>query len=832
MFKGNFKRLIKILQKVFFIGLLSITSTALADEQTRVNLAKHYSPIIYQHVDTEGEHGLGGRSDQIMNFDYDGSWRGDVKWESLESNVGTSCVYYSVVESANYWFIYYAIYHPRDWSKIAEHITMHENDMEAVELLVAKGTGYPGNLLSAISMAHNAWVEYPIEPSVTASNYDGTTDPNGDGVTFIQNKSVPDFISNGDHPRIYVQSRGHGVFMDADSNMYLQFGNAMGIDNWNLTGFPKLLDYNGTGLVYYCGSDDQGETLYNIGDKLIDSGGDHDGSPDIYGSRWLKYELKPMSELWDKREWKKDNQSGYEWMFVVAETGRTAFFGPSPGNNEAHPPWSMPDYPTYDDPFNQHDITSPGSIFYDPLTAFKQHFNGLSISPDEQYIYNPYYAFGEVKKLIAGDGAAYDEYGIAVSISGNALVVGAHWDDDNGNQSGSVYVYRFNGSFWVEAAKLLAPDGEGADWFGHSVAISGDTVLVGAHGNDVIGSAYIFARNQGGMNNWGFVKKITPSDVDNAGDFGFSVAIDGDTILVGAPLSYNGSGELSGSAHVFERDHGGADNWGEMKKIEPADGDLWDRFGYSVSISGNTIVAGARTDDDNGSNSGSAYIYERDRGGADNWGLVKKIIAGDGESYDEFGYSVSLSDSTIVVGASKDYYGGSNVGSAYIFERDQGGADNWGEMKKIIAGDPDIGDHFGYSVGISGDSVLIGAYLDDDSAYNSGSAYIFERDHGGIDNWGEVKKITPPGNDTWVEYGNSVAIDNSTIVVGAHQDNDTGDDAGAAYVYQDTGLCQCDFEPAAGDGDVDGTDLAAYMVDDGGISLSAFAAEFGRTDCP
>jgi hypothetical protein len=398
MFKGNFKRLIYFLQKVFFTGLLFITCTAFADEQTRVYLAKHYSPIIYQHVDTEGEHGLGGRSDQIMNFDYDGAWRGEDKWENLENNIGVSSIYYSVVESTNYWFIYYSIYHPRDWSKQVEHLIMHENDMEAVVLLVDKGAGYPGNLQAAMSMAHNAWVEYSIEPSITAKNYDGTADENGDGVTFIQNKSVPEFISNGYHPRIYVQSRGHGVFMDADSNLELQLGNSMGIDNWNLTGFPKLLDYNGTGLVYYCGNDDQGETIYNIWDKLIDSGGDHAGSPDIYGNRWIKYELKPISELWDKREWKKDNQSGYEWMFVLKENGRTAFYGPTPGNNEAHPPWSMPDYPTYDDPFNQNDITSPGAIFYDPLTAFKQHFNGLSISPDEQYVHNPYLCVWRSKK--------------------------------------------------------------------------------------------------------------------------------------------------------------------------------------------------------------------------------------------------------------------------------------------------------------------------------------------------------------------------------------------------------------------------------------------------
>ena len=309
-----------------------------------------------------------------MNFNFDNTWRGDVKWENLESNVGPASVYYSVIESTNFWFIYYAIYHPRDWSNLTPFFANHENDMEAIVLMIEIGDGYPGNLKAAMTMAHNAWIEYPIDTSVTPINYDGTLDQAGNGVTFIQNKEVSDFISNGYHPRIYIQSRGHGVFMDADSNPWLQAGNSMGIDNWDIWGFPRLSEYHGTGLVYYCSNDNEGETIYNIGDKLINSNplepGSHPGSPDGYGNRWVKYELRPMSELWNKRHWQVDNQISEKWMYVIDENELLAFFGPSPGNNEAHPPWTMPDYPTYIDPLNHFNISSPGAIFYDPLNAF------------------------------------------------------------------------------------------------------------------------------------------------------------------------------------------------------------------------------------------------------------------------------------------------------------------------------------------------------------------------------------------------------------------------------------------------------------------------------
>jgi hypothetical protein len=209
----------------------------------------------------------------------------------------------------------------------------------------------------------------------------------------------------------------------------------------------------------------------------------------------------------------------------------------------------------------------------------------------------------------------------------------------------------------------------------------------------------------------------------------------------------------------------------ERKKLLASDGAAGDKFGNKVSISGDTAIVGAFFDDDNGSESGSAYIFSRNQGGADNWGEVKKLIASDGAAGARFGASVSISGDTAIVEASRNDDNG-GYGSAYIFSRNQGGADNWGEVKKLTASDGSVDDYFGWSVSISGDTVIVSAFYDDDNGENSGSAYIYN------------------------------AID----------------------------FCEGDFELS--DGDVDGSDLASYIADSISISLDVFAADFGRTDCP
>ena len=362
----------------------------------------------------------------------------------------------------------------------------------------------------------------------------------------------------------------------------------------------------------------------------------------------------------------------------------------------------------------------------------------------------------ERDKQTASDGAANDAFGISVSISGDTMVVGALFGDSG---RGAAYVFERNqgGAYhWGEVKKLTASDGEVADLFGGVISISGNTIVVGAPGDDSLkGSAYVFERNQGGANNWGEVKKLTASDGAMPDLFGTSVSISSDTIVVGA----RGNDSDRGSAYVYERNQGGANNWGEVKKLTASDGVAGDQFGESVSIRGNTIVVGAWLDD---SQKGAAYVFTRNQGGTDNWGEVRKLIASDRADGDLFGNSVSNIGDTIVVGAPGD---DSLKGSAYVYERNQGGTDNWGEVKKLTASDGGAGDQFGGSVSISGDTIVVGADADDSS---KGSAYAFERDQGGAENWGEVKKLTASDGGPFNHFGFSLSISGDTFVVGAY----------------------------------------------------------------
>ena len=357
------------------------------------------------------------------------------------------------------------------------------------------------------------------------------------------------------------------------------------------------------------------------------------------------------------------------------------------------------------------------------------------------------------------------------------------------DDSGATYPVTIDPVF-TQVKKLTASDGAVGDHFGDSVSLSGDTVVVGAYGDDDkgfhSGSAYIFYRNQGGTDNWGEVKRITASDGAVGDSFGTSVSLSGDTLVVGASDD-DDKGFQSGSAYIFYRNQGGIDNWGEVAKLTASDGAAEDWFSYSVTLSGDTVVVGADYDDDNGLSSGSAYIFYRNQEGTDNWGEVAKLTASDGAEGDHFGWSVSLSGDTLVVGASWD-----SSGSAYIFYRNEGGIDNWGEVKKITASDGAVGDLFGTSISLSVDTVVVGAKLDDDNGSSAGTAYIFYRNQGGTDNWGEVKKITASDGAAYDWFGNSVSLSGDTVVVGALYDDDNGSDSGSAYIYQELEVTDTD----------------------------------------
>ena len=325
----------------------------------------------------------------------------------------------------------------------------------------------------------------------------------------------------------------------------------------------------------------------------------------------------------------------------------------------------------------------------------------------------------EQDKLTPADGYSGDYFGWSVAISDDYAIVGARYGDDNGSGSGSAYIFLRSGSEWTEQAKLLPADGYSSDYFGSSVAISGDYAIVGAYRDDDngnnSGSAYIFQRS-GSV--WIEQTKLTPSDGYSSDYFGYSVAISGDYAIVGAYRD-DDNGTDSGSAYIFQRS--GTD-WTEQAKLLPSDGYSSDNFGWSVAISGDYSIVGAYFDDDNGNNSGSAYIFLRS---GSEWREQAKLLPSDGYSSDYFGHSVAISGDDAIIGAYLDDDNGSGSGSAYIFQRS--GSD-WTEQAKLTPADGYTEDQFGVSVAISGKVSVVGAYYDDDNGNNSGSAYIFVKE--------------------------------------------------------------------------------------------------------
>ncbi len=383
--------------------------------------------------------------------------------------------------------------------------------------------------------------------------------------------------------------------------------------------------------------------------------------------------------------------------------------------------------------------------------------------------------FIQLAKLTASDGTADDLFGIVVAISGDTVVVGAY--GDNGNQ-GSAYVFVKPGGGWATTstftAKLTASDGAAGDVFGIAVAISGDTVVVGAPGdNSSQGSAYVFVKPGGGWATTStFTAKLTASDGAGSDGFGFAVAISGDTVVVGA----FGVGIFQGAAYVFVKPGGG---WATTStftaKLTASDGGANDYFGAAVAISGDTVVVGAFGDN---SDQGSAYVFVKPGGGWVTGTETAKLTASDGAAGDQFAIAVAISGDTVVVGVNGDNFA---QGSAYVFVKPGGG---WATTSafdaKLTASDGAGSDEFGFAVAISGDTVVVGA-LGNNSA--QGSAYVFVKPGGG---WATTStftaKLTASDGGANDFFGIAVAISGDTVVVGAFGNNSA---QGSAYVFSD-----------------------------------------------
>ena len=492
----------------------------------------------------------------------------------------------------------------------------------------------------------------------------------------------------------------------------------------------------------------------------------------------------------------------------------------------------------------------------------------LTIDPTAQHAY-----------LKASNTGALDAFGWSVAVSGNTVVVGAYREssnatgvngnqaDDSAIQSGAAYVYvRDDGGVWSQQAYLKASNTGGGDQFGISVAVSGNAVVVGAaledsnatgvNGNQAdnsalnSGAAYVFVRDDDGIWTQQAYLKASNTDVDDR--FGISVAVSGDTVVVGAYWEGSnatgvngneGNGAFrSGAAYVFIRDDG--NTWTQQAYLKASNTGSGDVFGNSVSVSGHTVVVGAALEDsnatgvngigyDNSASSGAAYVFVRDEGNA--WTQRAYLKASNTDDFDQFGVSVAVSGDTVVVGADREDSNATGVngnqadnsasgsGAAYVFVRD--GTSVWSQQAYLKASNTGAFDGFGGSLALSGDRVVVAAPGESsnatgvngnqaDNSASSGAAYVFVRG-GGF--WSQQSYLKASNTEVNDDFGFSVAVSGDRVVVAApgessnatgvngNQADNTVRDSGAAYVFD------VFAGPVTGDCDTDGdVDLFDY----------------------
>ncbi len=420
--------------------------------------------------------------------------------------------------------------------------------------------------------------------------------------------------------------------------------------------------------------------------------------------------------------------------------------------------------------------------------------------------------------LKASNAGTNDEFAYTVAVDGDTIVVGARFEDsgnpadpnDNSAQdTGAIYVFTRSGGTWTQQAYLKAAIRDPGDDFGFAVAIDGDTIVVGASGEESgtgdpndnsrtdSGAAYVFVRNG---TTWSQQAYLKPSNPDISDLAGRSVAVSGDTIVIGAynedsgnPTNPNdNSASNAGAAYVFVRN---GTTWSQQAYLKAANAGAEDLFGRSVAIAGDTIVVGAPYEDsgipgnpnDNGANNaGAAYVFTRS--GA-TWTQRAYLKAGSIGAGDQFGYAVALNGNTLVIGAP----GQGNSGAAYVFT---GNAASWTQQAFLKAANAGTGDYFGAFVAIDGDILTVGAPGEasrnagdpnDNGAPNAGAAYVFTRSGATWTQRAYLKAANAQADDL---FGTSTAISGDTVVVGAPYEDGSGPtpnedapNAGAAYVF-------------------------------------------------
>ncbi len=367
-------------------------------------------------------------------------------------------------------------------------------------------------------------------------------------------------------------------------------------------------------------------------------------------------------------------------------------------------------------------------------------------------------------KVSAADAASNDGFGYEVAIDAGTVVVGSA-SAGAGPGSGSAYVFTGAGTAWGQQAELVAADADPADSFGDAVAIDANTVVIGAPGDDGgaadAGAAYVFTRTG---STWTQQAKLLAGDAAPNDTFGSSVAIDADTIVVGA---IGEGGDFSGAVYVFTRS---GTAWTQQAKLRAADAAAIDLFGQSVSLLDNTIAVGAPNDSNSVSFAGSAYVFTRT---GSEWAQRAKIVAPDAAVGDFFGWSVSLTGGALLATA---YAADDQRGAAYVF---QGSGATWTQQARLQAADGAAGDLFGIAGFIDGDTFVAGAPLEADGGELSGAAYVFRRSGS---TWTQRAKLVSPSPAVGDTFGSAVSISGDVVAVGT-PGADPPVDAGSVHLF-------------------------------------------------
>ena len=365
-------------------------------------------------------------------------------------------------------------------------------------------------------------------------------------------------------------------------------------------------------------------------------------------------------------------------------------------------------------------------------------------------------------KLLAFDGTAGTAFGSSIAIADGIVAVGARHDDEHGVRSGAAYL--FDASTGAFLLKLVPDDAGPESWFGHSIAIADGRVAVGAIGtNDngaFSGSAYLFDASTGEQ-----LFKLLPNDGAANDTFGASIAIADGIVAVGS-VRDTINDVASGSAYIFDATTGQ-----QSVKIVPADGKNDDFFGTSIAISNGIVAVGAHLTESNdpfSTQSGSAYLFNASTGAQ-----IAKLSPTDLESFDVFGFSIAIADGIVAVGSPNNDDNGSNSGSAYLFDASTGA-----QFTKLLPNDGAEGHAFGNSIALANGIVAVGANFGSGSVNAAGVAYLFDASTGV-----QTAKLLASDGAILDQFGVSIDIDNGVVTVGASFDDDRGTDSGSAYVF-------------------------------------------------